>query len=671
MKIKLISLLIALLCVSVLFVSCSEECTTHLDADGDGICDTEGCEDTVQLPEPEEPNCTNHVDANNDKLCDTEGCGTVILTNVIEDRVEVLVPIEKDEKIPMVIKPIPTDTVATDYINVDFENGVLTLYVHAFTPLEEAKIVESLGEHYYIIKASTKVSDPVSDDPATPGTDEAKNATRTDTYTIINDITGYTCELITTKPYEYIDDNPQTEGVDETWDNAPSFDFTTGYYVDTVRVGSDYYLFTKEHVVINEKALDSIEVVEARNSAREINGICYITIKDTKYAIKDDVVIYSEDAMFMLHRPAFDRETEAFGVIEDDDAYTLYFYDLTKWIECTYSYTVNADMYDWFVLANGNVFVQTANRLPDSSVNYDFILDGVKADVDYFIVNPATKTVTETEFGYVVTNVYAVNGEKTPNVFYVYSGNENGETDLSGDGISLVVDNELNIVAELNEDVLFGEVEHVADGLFAKDLYINGSLYEVVTDVNGKMFNYLPYSYYAFDDCIVLDNGDIYTYTLQLKLKLSDYDRYEMREDYIILWDTVKVTVGEEETTKEVVYYWNTTLEAPVVISENLEDKDVYITNKDFFLVRVAIYSTDEVPVITGYKTQIYSYANGLLFDNVTNYNYNPTYIDGEEYKILWVETTTPIEGGISVNRSYYILNDVAPAPAPDPAPAA
>ena len=665
MKIKLISLLIALLCVSVLFVSCSEECTTHLDADGDGICDTEGCEDTVQLPEePEEPECTNHVDANNDKLCDTEGCGTVILTNVVEDRVEVLVPIEKDEKIPMVIKPIPTDAVATDYINVDFENGVLTLYIHGYKPIEEAKIVEDLGEHYYIIKTSKHVSDPV---PAS-GNNEAKEATRADTYTIINDVTGYTCELITTKPYEYINDNPQTPSIDETWDDAPSFDFTTGYYVDTVRVGSDYYLFTKEqHTVINEEALDSWEVVEARDSARVINGICYITIKDTKYAIKDNVVIHSDDVMFMLHRPAFDVETEAFGIIEDDDAYTLYFYDLTKWIECTYSYTVNADMYEWFVLANGNVFVQTVNMLPDSSVNYDFIVDGVKADVDYFIVNPATKTVTETEFGYVVTNVYAVNGEKTPNVFYVYSGNENGETDLSGDGISLVVDNELNIVAELNEDVLFGEVEHVADGLFVKDLYINGSWYEVVTDVNGKMLNYLPYSYYAFDDCIVLDNGDIYTYTLQLKLKLSDYDRYEMWEDYIILWDTVKVTVGEEETTKEVVYYWNTTLEAPVLISDNTEAKDVYTTNSDYFVVEVAIYSTDEEPVITGYKYQIYGYANALLIDNVISWNYYTETIDGEVYKFLWVDVT--IEGGHSVSR--YILNDVAPAPATDPAPAA
>lgn len=46
-------------------------CTDHVDADGDGICDTKGCGEEVK---EEAKKCTDHVDANEDGVCDTEGC---------------------------------------------------------------------------------------------------------------------------------------------------------------------------------------------------------------------------------------------------------------------------------------------------------------------------------------------------------------------------------------------------------------------------------------------------------------------------------------------------------------------------------------------------------------------------------------------------------------------
>ena len=47
-------------------------CTEHKDSDGDGICDTEGCGEAV------EPVCTEHKDADGDGICDTEGCGETV-----------------------------------------------------------------------------------------------------------------------------------------------------------------------------------------------------------------------------------------------------------------------------------------------------------------------------------------------------------------------------------------------------------------------------------------------------------------------------------------------------------------------------------------------------------------------------------------------------------------
>ena len=63
MKTKLISLLIALLCMTLFMVSCSEACVEHIDADYDGICDNENCEDAVKQVTVEEH---EHEDADAD-----------------------------------------------------------------------------------------------------------------------------------------------------------------------------------------------------------------------------------------------------------------------------------------------------------------------------------------------------------------------------------------------------------------------------------------------------------------------------------------------------------------------------------------------------------------------------------------------------------------------------
>lgn len=54
-----------LLVVTVLFVGCTKECTSHVDSNKDGLCDN--CGATVKTE------CTSHVDSNKDGLCDN--CG--------------------------------------------------------------------------------------------------------------------------------------------------------------------------------------------------------------------------------------------------------------------------------------------------------------------------------------------------------------------------------------------------------------------------------------------------------------------------------------------------------------------------------------------------------------------------------------------------------------------
>lgn len=50
----------------------SGECTEHIDADDDGICDTEGCEEEFS------DGCDNHTDGDGDGVCDTEDCDVTV-----------------------------------------------------------------------------------------------------------------------------------------------------------------------------------------------------------------------------------------------------------------------------------------------------------------------------------------------------------------------------------------------------------------------------------------------------------------------------------------------------------------------------------------------------------------------------------------------------------------
>lgn len=47
-----------------------DSCTNHVDNDGDGKCDNDGCDATVETGK-----CTSHVDSNGDGWCDNNGCG--------------------------------------------------------------------------------------------------------------------------------------------------------------------------------------------------------------------------------------------------------------------------------------------------------------------------------------------------------------------------------------------------------------------------------------------------------------------------------------------------------------------------------------------------------------------------------------------------------------------
>ncbi len=73
------------LTLSLALFSCGDEpCTSHIDNNGDGVCDNRGCDELVEV------NCEDHKDNNNDGICDTVGCGETVEAETVAYTVTVV-----------------------------------------------------------------------------------------------------------------------------------------------------------------------------------------------------------------------------------------------------------------------------------------------------------------------------------------------------------------------------------------------------------------------------------------------------------------------------------------------------------------------------------------------------------------------------------------------------
>ena len=83
MKTKLLALLLVIVMAVGMLAACgggTEPCTKHVDNDGDGVCDTEGCNEPVKKV------CTSHVDSDNNLLCDT--CGATVAAKACDNHAD-------------------------------------------------------------------------------------------------------------------------------------------------------------------------------------------------------------------------------------------------------------------------------------------------------------------------------------------------------------------------------------------------------------------------------------------------------------------------------------------------------------------------------------------------------------------------------------------------------
>ncbi len=674
MKTKLISLLIALLCMTMLLVSCTDPCVEHIDADNDGICDVEGCEDAVKKPEVAEH---EHADANADGVCDTENCGTVIITNIVDNIVEIIVPTKPEEKVPMVVKPIPVANRA-DYIEYDYAEKQAYFNKLFRTVASSSDYIDGDGGFVVVKKVSETLVAPVEDNLETPDVDEYYAGKFKDTYTV-SDISGETELVILTFVKEYEGNNGYV-----------GFDFDSSEFI-VVESGKETYLYragvanTAPALTFERSKLGGLEIEE------------YVTyvLYNEKVVVYDNATLAKLEEKapeFFVDRPEFDVVEGNLGIIYDD--YSMQVYDLTKWIECVYTYEVPSSYVEnseVFELANGTYLYQYSVELPDNAVSYDVYNYGYKFDLVYEIVNPTAKTATAVEFGYVIVmQMEEFPGLKTEgkNVFAVLPINNGTLATAENEAKLLITDNELNILFSLEKLVINQDnlgFELVADKYAKVELLLGNNVVDAIVNLETLAVTYLPASIdFTYDTCYMIDDV-LYNYDGTVKFDFRDvvdaenpvndvtYNFASKFNSYFLVAKTTKTADVDETTgeptgtftsvTKYYFYDVNTAGAALVEVDYN----NIRYENDKIFVVKVET----EVPnAETGANDIVVTYnvynSDGALVTTITDeifdWNINGYYDEDAGLYILSTQVVDAENGNYSKAYFFGIAAPTAPA---------
>ena len=550
MKTKIFTLITAVICLCLIFAGCDDKpCETHIDENADKICDKCGAkieEETTQKETETETEtevvCEEHKDENADKICDK--CGKAIVSIIQQ------IPTEEETYVAPIVNPIPADANLADYIVTEVTNPSSEL-----SKIDGNITSNRYGDFAVITKTVTD------------------NEIKKTNYKVINLLTG---KVILDAGNAYSDAQTVTRyTVNITFTDSGYFSVrkdTISSPDTTTSVSYAIYTYAGDMIGTEYRwtrsDINSLDIPSASATAGQ--NISYVTLNDTTYVINTDTykIIHSENKDTIVKRPAMDRIQGDVGYTYVSEDKTIKIYDLTKWIECVYTYDIpgNAiDPDDW-LLANGNMLIQYKVELPNSAVSYDLLEGSKKYDVVYVIIDAAEKKANAVEFGYWIESAVINDGsnplftDKVENVFTVKSI-ENGV--LADNERTLVVGNDLSILCEIK---IKTNATLVDKGLYAQTFNFNNAetVIELV-DINGVHKGYITnngqYGYgYKYE------GTRYYNYSNELLIDLSGYTSLRSEPAYRILSKEEADTVDPSLTITKYFYYANGSAESTMQI---------------------------------------------------------------------------------------------------------
>ncbi len=505
MKIKIFALIMAILCLTMLFAACSKKvCKEHVDEDKNAICDV--CEEELDCEEHNDENvdficdvcgdkfnvtfkCVQHIDEDTDEICDVCGGDYIECTehkdldankrcDACNAGIVTITQLEKpveEKRVPMVVNPMPTDAAIADYIQT--------------TPVQKNNY-DGYADYIW--------SGAVQDGRFVYGV--------SDTSVII-----YDTELA--KEIYSVNSNNVNVTMHEYWFTVDSYDS----------------MYTREYYTYSGAKFASVTDTNAFGTTVEVNNpdiYRAIAIEGTVYVVNcnTNTVINSEQESTFLDRPFFGVYNSKVGVSSLNGS--LYFYDLGEWLKCTASYQVPsyADGADVWMLDNGKVLLQYSVLLNNNAASFDFIdSEGYKRDIVYVVVNPADGQAKNIEFGYVIMDVEAIDDDNDVyntrvdlNRVVVYPI-VNDRVDSYAKTV-ILTDSDLNI--KLNETNAFGggtfDFELIAPKRFLVDRYYsnNQSRRELLNE-KGEFIAYVPLTAEIREENIEFE-GKLYDFDMKL-----------------------------------------------------------------------------------------------------------------------------------------------------------
>lgn len=524
----------AVFCLSTLFVGCDQKCTPHADENADLTCDN--CGEALEAPA-----CKPHVDANKDYVCDNcpetfvkpcesdhkdenadkycDACGLAIVT------VNQIVEPTPEERVDMIVNPLPENGSIKDFISYEDYSTVISN-----AQLVEGYIVDINYKNYYayIVIPQGNETDGYYNKY------EVRNLITNNTLYSTDDVDKFVSIELNDFYFVAKESSDMWNSGDKSYkyiaydNNKLLFDATANY--QNLDFWNDIYSY-------------------------EIGDVTYLVFDQTVYAYDTYTgeLIRECDKMNLVHRPEFTYTTEKYGFVEMDNS--VFVYDLSKWVECVYSYTIpsfyeNAEL---FYINEERILLQASVELLDNAVSFDYIENGNKYDLVYMILDPVAKTETAVEFGYFIDEAEDWSDEdKTLNYVEAYPI-VNDRIDYNNE-LTLITDKDLKITLNVKNDSFHFVTENniIVYEEISEDLYVR----KLVNAATGEFIAYVPQAAEIYSDYIYYD-GVFYNFNMEviLDLEANDFmipDPWAIHENYTLL--TKVVANPTEDDPNGVIY---------------------------------------------------------------------------------------------------------------------
>lgn len=640
MKLKIFAWLLAVLCIVLPVAGCGEkECSGHVDANKDAICDE--CGAAVA--------CDPHVDADGNFACDV--CGSAVTPEC-----ELHADDDKNLACDICGATLTAPCDPHKDINADNRcdvcNGAIVIVTQPLAPKDEVRvdmvvstIPEGIAIGEYLKTAPNRLVAPANATRLGLGTlhesyyymAEEDKETGLSNHTVTNLLNGAVI-------YE------RTETVPDEID-VKFFDcFFRVTVFDETGLEDFYYVygdaFVESPFATQKIALEEITTVSRGfEEQRLTNQNLLFTMNGLGYAFHGTKLLAGPlDLYTFVDRPAFDRgmQGEKYGYTSYNGK--IYAYDLDQWISCAYSYSIPSyyERINTFLLENGNLLLQASVQLPDNAVSYDYLAGSIKFDLVYVILSPSEKTATSVEFGYYIVAMLqpdadSIFTDRVPNRVRVHRiVNDRIDSNAAKD---FVVDNNLKILYDCAETLkewdgatdvrLVAENRYLVEIPMSKDITLRK-----VFDEKGEFVCELPSAAKLYDAYVVY-NGKFYSYDMELLLDPEEQG-YRLFESRVHNAYSILTSAPTESDFR--IYYYNGVGD-PVPIGE--QGSYVSFHAEHGFVVSKARMIDDPTPVLYDYYNKDGEYVVTVservptyqILDEKTGY-YVLTAYDGSTYLV-------------------------------------